>query len=41
VFGDVPASPQRPNLGRETTGALLLPRLVSGEVSVENIAVGV
>ncbi len=34
VFGDTPASPRRPNLGRETTGALPLPRLVGGEIAV-------
>ncbi len=28
VFGDSPSSPRWPNLGRETTGDLLLPRLV-------------
>jgi hypothetical protein len=35
VFGDVPASPKRPNHGRETTRDLLLPRLVEGEIMVE------
>jgi type I restriction enzyme, R subunit len=33
VFGDVPHSPRRPNLGRETTGEVVLPRLVREEVA--------
>ncbi len=36
-----PDTSARPNLGRETTRDLLLPRLVSGEVNVENIAIEV
>ncbi len=41
VFGDVPTSPRRPNLGRETPGEVVLRRLMGGKIDVENISVEV
>jgi hypothetical protein len=37
VFGDTPASPRRPNLGRETTGEVVLRPITLDEVDVSEL----